>query len=80
MNSKYILFFVMLLVIGSGFVVFINSDSEVEVTTVLETTTTVPETTTTTVLETTTTTVPETTQGDEESVQIVDEAEETPDA
>ena len=81
----------MSLIIGSAFVVFINTDAEVEVTTVPETTTTVPETTTTvpetttTVPETTTTvpetttTVPETTQGDEESVQIVDEAEETPD-
>ena len=37
MNSKYTLFFVMSLVIGSGFVVFINSDTEVEVTTVPET-------------------------------------------
>ena len=60
MDSKYIVIFVMSLVIGSGFVVFINSDTEFEATTVPETTTTttVPETTTTT---TTTTTVPETT-------------------
>ena len=96
MNSKYILFFVMSLVIGSGFVVFVNSDTEIEVTTVPETTTTstttttVPETTTTstttttvpetTTTSTTTTTVPETTEGDEESVQIVDDTEETPEA
>jgi len=93
MNSKYIFIFVMSLVIGSAFVVFINSDSDAEVTTVPETTTTVPETTTTvpetttTVPETTTTvpetttTVPETTTttlGDDESVQIVDDNEETP--
>ena len=43
MNSKYIFIFVMSLIIGSAFVVFINSDSEVEVTTVPETTTTVPD-------------------------------------
>ena len=58
MGSKYIFIFVMSLVIGSGFVVFINSDTEFKATTVPETkttTTTVPETTTTT------TTVPETT-------------------
>jgi hypothetical protein len=71
MNSKYIFIFVISLVIGSAFVVFVNSDSDVQVTTVPETTTTtvpettttttVPETTTTTVPETTTTTVPETT-------------------
>ena len=93
MNSKYIFTFVMTLVIGSAFILFINSGSDIDTpeittTTVPETTTTtVPETTTTTVPETTTTTVPETTTttvqstntlGDEESVQIVDENEETP--
>jgi len=93
MNSKYIFIFVMSLVIGSAFIVFMNSDSDAEVTTVPETTTTtttttVPETTTTTTTTTvpetttttTTTTVPETTTttlGDEESVQIVDDNEET---
>ena len=72
MGSKYIVIFVMSLVIGSGFVVFINSDTEFEATTVPETTTTttvpettttttVPETTTTSTSTTTTTTVPETT-------------------
>ena len=81
MNSKYIFIFVMSLVIGAGFVLFINSDTEFEGTSVPETTTTsVPETTTTSVPETTTTSVPETTEGDEESVQIVDEGEETPEA
>ena len=91
MNSKYIFFFVITLIIGSALLVFLFQDVEVEVvsapetttTTVPEaTTTTVPETTTTTVPEatttvpeTTTTTVPETTTGDEESVQIVDETE-----
>ena len=65
MGSKYIVIFVMSLVIGSGFVVFINSDTEFEATTVpvTTTTTTVPVTTTTTTVPetTTTTTVPETT-------------------
>ena len=72
MNSKYIFTFVMTLVIGSAFILFINSGSDIEV---IDT----PETTTTTVPETTTTTVQSTdTLGDEESVQIVDENEETP--
>ena len=70
----------MTLVIGSAFILFINSGSDIEVIDTPETTTTtVPETTTTTVPETTTTTVQSTdTLGDEESVQIVDENEETP--
>ena len=94
MGSKYIVIFVMSLVIGSGFVVFINSDTEFEATTVPETTTTttvpetttttttVPETTTTTTVPetTTTTTVPETTEEDTESVLIASDSEETPDA
>ena len=33
MNSKYIFIFVMSLIIGSAFVVFVNSDSDIEVTT-----------------------------------------------
>ena len=87
MNSKYIFIFVMSLVIGSAFVLFVNSDSDVEVTTVPETTTTTtlaPTTTTlaptTTTTTTTTTLAPTTTTtlGDEESVQIVDDNEETP--
>jgi len=88
MNSKYIFFFVITLIIGSALIVFLFQDVEVEVVSVPETTTTttvpettttttVPETTTTTTVPetTTTTTVPETTTGDEESVQIVDETE-----
>jgi hypothetical protein len=112
MNSKYIFIFVMSLVIGSAFVLFVNSDSDVEVTTVPETTTTTTlapttttlapttttttttlapttTTTTTTLAPTTTTLAPTTTTttlaptttttlGDEESVQIVDDNEETP--
>ena len=74
MNSKYIFIFVMSLIIGSAFVVFVNSDSDIEVTTVLEPTTTTTQPTTTTTLAPTTTT----TLGDEESVQIVDDNEETP--
>ena len=62
MNSKYIFTFVMTLVIGSAFILFINSGSDIEVidtpetttTTVPETTKTVPETTTTTSSTTTT--------------------------
>ena len=62
MNSKYIFFFVITLIIGSALIVFLFQDVEVEVVSVPETTTTTaPETTTTTVPETTTTTVPETT-------------------
>ena len=58
MNSKYIFIFVIFLVIGAGFVLFINSDTEFEGTSVPYTTTTsVPETTTTSVPETTTTSV-----------------------
>ena len=62
MNSKYIFFFVITLIIGSALLVFLFQDVEVEVVSAPETTTTtVPEATTTTVPETTTTTVPETT-------------------
>ena len=61
MNSKYIFFFVITLIIGSALIVFLFQDVEVEVVSVPETTTT--------------TTVPATTTGDEESVQIVDETE-----
>ena len=85
MNSKYIFIFVMSLIIGSALVIFINSDSDVEVTTVPDTTTTTQPTTTTTQPTTTTTqptttttqpTTTTTTLGDEESVQIVDDNEE----
>ena len=50
MNSKYIFFFVLTLIIGSALIVFLFQDVEVEVVSVPETTTTttVPETTTTT--------------------------------
>jgi len=117
MNSKYIFIFVMTLVVGSSFIVYLNSESDVEflstpeittstqkITTTSSTSTTVALTTTssstsTTVAPTTTTTsststtvAPTTTTsststtvaqstgaiGDEESVQIVDNNEETP--
>jgi hypothetical protein len=61
MNSKYIFIFVMSLVIGSAFVLFVNSDSDVEVTTVPETTTTTTLAPTTTTLAPTTTTLAPTT-------------------
>ena len=88
MNSKYIFTFVMTLVIGSAFILFINSGFDVEtIDEEITTTTTIPATTTTTIPATTTTTIPATTTttiqstdtlGDEESVQIVDDYEETP--
>ena len=116
MNSKYIFIFVMTLVVGSSFIVYLNSDSDVEflstpetttltqkTTTTSSTSTTVAPTTTTsststtvapttTTSSTSTTVAPTTTTsststtvaqstgaiGDEESVQIVDNNEETP--
>ena len=72
MNSKYIFTFVMTLVIGSAFILFINSGFDVEtIDEEITTTTTIPATTTTTIQSTDT-------LGDEESVQIVDDYEETP--
>ena len=90
MNSKYIFIFVMTLVVGSSFIVYLNSDSDVEFLSTPETTTLTQKTTTTsststTVAPTTTTSSTSTTVvqstgaiGDEESVQIVDNNEETP--
>ena len=76
MNSKFTFMFVMSLILGSALIVYLNSETS--------TTTTVPTTTSTS----TTTTVPTTTttvsnldiSGDEESVQIVEENEDTPEA
>ena len=117
MNSKYIFIFVMTLVVGSSFIVYLNSDSDVEFLSTPETTTLTQKTTTTsststtvapttTTSSTSTTVAPTTTTsststtvaptntttsststtaaqstgaiGDEESVQIVDNNEETP--
>ena len=103
MNSKYIFIFVMTLVVGSSFILFVNSESDVEVVSTPETTTSTQKTTTTsststtvaptiTTSSTSTTVAPTTTTsststtvapstgaiGDEESVQIVDNNEETP--
>ncbi len=77
MNSKYIFIFVMTLVVGSSFILFVNSESNVEVVSTPETTTSTQKTTTTS--STSTTVAPSTGAiGDEESVQIVDNNEETP--
>ena len=51
MNSKYIFFFVITLIIGSALIVFLFQDVEVEVVSVPETTTTTTSTTTTTAPE-----------------------------
>ncbi len=88
MNSKFTFMFVMSLILGSALIVYLNSETSttttVPTTTSTSTTTTVPTTTSTS----TTTTVPTTTttvsnldiSGDEESVQIVEENEDTPEA
>ena len=91
MNSKYIFIFVMTLVVGSSFIVYLNSESDVEFLSTPETTTSTQKiattsSTSTTVAPTTTTTSSTSTTvaqstgaiGDEESVQIVDNNEETP--
>ena len=115
MNSKYIFIFVMTLVVGSSFILYLNSESDVEFLALLKQphqlknnyhfiniyncctnnyhfiniynccTTTTTSSTSTTVAPTTTTSSTSTTVaqstgaiGDEESVQIVDNNEETP--
>ena len=77
MNSKYIFIFVMTLVVGSSFIVYLNSESDVQFLSTPETTTSTQKIATT---SSTSTTVAQSTGaiGDEESVQIVDNNEETP--
>ena len=53
MNSKYIFIFVMTLVVGSSFIVYLNSESDVEFLSTPETTTLTQKTTTTSSTSTT---------------------------
>ena len=66
--------FVMSLILGSALIVYLNSETSTTTTTSTSTTTTVPTTTTTTTVSNVDI------SGDDESVQIVEENEDTPEA
>ncbi len=96
MNSKFTFMFVMSLILGSALIVYLNSETSTTSTSTTSTTSTSSTSTTSTTSTSststtstsTTTTVPTTTttvsnldiSGDEESVQIVEENEVTPEA